>query len=212
MARRAKGGGEETRGRLLEAAIVSFADRGFEGASTRQIATLAGENQGLITYHFGNKEQLWKEAMDRLFGTFREEFAARWGALVDADVRTRLRLLIYFFVRYAARHPEQMRLMVQEGKSAHPRTQWLVERHIEPMYQTFGALLEEAQQEGVLPRMPVVHAFYILIGASSLIFAHGPECEILSGRSVQEEALVEGHAQALCSLLQLDAPPPPAKT
>jgi AcrR family transcriptional regulator len=56
-----------TRARIVEAAVEAFSSHGFEGATTRQIAALAGENQGLITYHFANKETLWKAAVDSLF-------------------------------------------------------------------------------------------------------------------------------------------------
>lgn len=51
--RRSKG--EATRMALLEAALVLFGERGFEGTSTRDIAGLAGCNQGLISFHFGGK-------------------------------------------------------------------------------------------------------------------------------------------------------------
>ena len=55
--RRSKG--EATRMALLEAALVLFGERGFEGTSTRDIAGLAGCNQGLISFHFGGKEGLF---------------------------------------------------------------------------------------------------------------------------------------------------------
>jgi TetR/AcrR family transcriptional regulator len=195
---------EATKGRIIDAAIQAFARDGFEGASTRQIAALAGENQGLITYHFGNKETLWKESVDVLLGGFRDAFLARAEMLSDADPRSRLRLLIYFFVRYSAEHPDQMRLMVQEGKAESARTEWLVEHHLRPLYVLFGSLVCEAQEAGVLPDAPVVHLFYTLIGATSLIFAHAPECRALMGSDPTEEPMVEAHAETICRLILRD--------
>jgi AcrR family transcriptional regulator len=58
---------QQTRERIVQAALDAFATYGFGGASTRQIAALAGENQGLITYHFSTKESLWKAAVDSIF-------------------------------------------------------------------------------------------------------------------------------------------------
>ena len=193
--------GEDTRARIVAAAIEAFSNDGFEGASTRQIAALAGENQGLITYHFGNKDNLWRAAVDTLFGGFRTELESRAEVLADAEARARVRLLIYFFVRYAAQHPEQMRLMVQEGKADSPRAEWLVDRHIKPMYELFGALVCEAQEAGVLPQAPVVHLFYTLIGATSLIFTHAPECKRLTGLDPMQEDMIEAHAEAICNLM-----------
>ena len=189
-----------TKSRIVVAAIEAFANDGYEGASTRQIATLARENQGLITYHFGTKENLWKAALDSLFGSFRDELNLRAEVLADADPSTRMRLLIYFLVRYAALHPEQMRLMVQEGKADSPRTKWLVDRHVGPLYEFFSGVVSDAQAAGVIPEAPSVHLFYALIGATSLIFTHAPECKRLTGRDPLEEKMVEAHAETVANL------------
>ncbi len=121
--------------------------------------------------------------------------------LADADPSTRVRLLIYFLVRYAALHPEQMRLMVQEGKTDSDRTKWLVDRHIAPLYEFFSAVVGDAQAAGVLPHASPVHLFYVLIGATSLIFTHAPECKRLTGRDPLEEKMIEEHAETVASLL-----------
>lgn len=190
-----------TRERLIQAALQHFALYGYEGASTRQIAQTAGENQGSITYHFGNKENLWKESVSSLLGGFREQLMARIEVLADADLRTRIRLLSFFFVRYAAEHPEQMQLLVQEGKSENERSTWLVENHLKPMFTVLSALGAEAQEAGVLPRIPPIHLFYILTGATSLIFTHTSECKLLSGRSPLEPDMIEAHAESVCTFL-----------
>ncbi|WP_243320808.1 TetR/AcrR family transcriptional regulator [Geothrix sp. SG200] len=43
---------------LLKAAIRIFAEKGFEGASIREIADAAGVNSSLISFHFGGKAGL----------------------------------------------------------------------------------------------------------------------------------------------------------
>jgi len=52
--------GEETRARIMEAAIELFAASGFDGASTRAIADRAGVNLPAIQYYFGSKEGLYR--------------------------------------------------------------------------------------------------------------------------------------------------------
>ncbi len=54
-----------TREQLLRAAINSFAEDGFRGASVRKIADRAGVNFPLVTYHFGSKEKLWLAVAER---------------------------------------------------------------------------------------------------------------------------------------------------
>jgi AcrR family transcriptional regulator len=41
------------RERILAAALEVFAEQGFDGARTRDIAERAGANLGLLTYYFG---------------------------------------------------------------------------------------------------------------------------------------------------------------
>lgn len=51
--------GDSTRLALIEAALVVFGRDGFDAASTRSIADLAGANQASIAYHFGSKRGLY---------------------------------------------------------------------------------------------------------------------------------------------------------
>lgn len=57
----------DTRARLIEAAILCFAERGFEGAGIREIAQQAQANSALVQYHFGGKEGLYLAALRHVF-------------------------------------------------------------------------------------------------------------------------------------------------
>jgi TetR/AcrR family transcriptional regulator, regulator of cefoperazone and chloramphenicol sensitivity len=57
--------GEETRARILDAALELFAASGFEGASTRIIAERADVNLPAIQYYFGSKEGLYRAVVDQ---------------------------------------------------------------------------------------------------------------------------------------------------
>ncbi len=122
----------------MEAALEAFAEQGFRGASTRDIARRAGTNQGLITYHFRSKDELWRAAADRIFGRLRRSLAEQLGALELADPRERAREVIRAYVRFAAAHPELFRLMVDEGKNSDERMEWLVDTHLRPRYEAIA--------------------------------------------------------------------------
>jgi AcrR family transcriptional regulator len=49
---------EQTRRALIRAALKLFGSQGFDGTSTREIASAANANIGSIAYHFGGKEGL----------------------------------------------------------------------------------------------------------------------------------------------------------
>jgi AcrR family transcriptional regulator len=51
--------GEDTRAKIVEAALKEFGERGFEGASMREIAVVAGVNAPALIYYFNNKEGLY---------------------------------------------------------------------------------------------------------------------------------------------------------
>ena len=72
LAREAPG---STKGRILAAAEAVFAARGFEGASTREIAARAGVNISSLHYHWASKDALYvavfQDVFDRLTGLLR---------------------------------------------------------------------------------------------------------------------------------------------
>src|ERR1700675_235292 len=59
---------------LLESALVEFGAKGFDGASTRAIASRVEAHQPQINYHFESKAALWRASVDHLFGLLRETF------------------------------------------------------------------------------------------------------------------------------------------
>ena len=61
-------GGAETRQRILKAAAVLFARRGFHGTSTRDIANEVGIRQPSLFHHFPSKQAMLAELLDRDLG------------------------------------------------------------------------------------------------------------------------------------------------
>jgi AcrR family transcriptional regulator len=189
---------QETRRRIIEAAADAFSELGFRGASTREIAARAGTNQGLITYHFRSKDELWKAAADQILSLLRTSFSLSSKGDAMNDDREQAREAVRQYVRFAAAHPELFRLMVEEGKTADDRMQWLVDNHLKPLYAGFERLLAEhvpGADNGMVP-----YAFYALAGASSLMFAVAPECRRLTGLDPARKQAVETHAEFIARL------------
>ena len=57
----------DTRQRLIDAGLEIFGTYNLEGATTRQLAELAGVNQAAIPYYFGGKEGLYFAVIEHLF-------------------------------------------------------------------------------------------------------------------------------------------------
>ena len=56
-------GAEDTKKALLEAAKQLILERGYAGATVRELAAAAGTNLGAVNYHFGSRENLLNQAM-----------------------------------------------------------------------------------------------------------------------------------------------------
>lgn len=190
---------DATRARIIEAAARTFAERGFRAASTREIATRAQANQGLITYHFRSKQDLWKAAVAGIFDRMRASLAQLPQADDSADPPAHGREMIRQYVRFVAAHPELFRLMVEEGKHADARLRWLVDAHLKPIYLGFVVLVERHNPR--FDRALIPHLYYTLAGAGSMIFALRPECQRLTGLDPAENTAIEAHAELVARLL-----------
>ena len=192
---------DPTRERIVAAALDLFSERSFEGATTREIAARAGVTQPLLNYHFRSKDELWRTAVDGLFESLSEALAARTAGLRGVDEFTVMRLLVREFIFFSARHPQVHRIITQECKTDGPRMDWLVERHIRPLFEATTERLARLVEQGLLPDIAVEHLYYIITGAGPTMFVLGPECRRLAGVDPTDPAVVEAHADAVCRLL-----------
>ena len=189
---------DDTRNRIVVAAAKTFSERGFRAASTRDIAARAGVNQGLITYYFRNKQELWKAAAARILDQLQEVLEQPVEGIDATDQRALARERIREYVRFAAAHPELFRMMVEEGKQSDARMRWLVDTHMKPFYERFTRL---AGSNLGLKRAFLPHAFYAMAGGASMIFAIRPECRRLTGLDPADEQVIETHAEFMARLL-----------
>lgn len=86
-----------TRQRILGAAEELFAERGFAGASLRQVTTAANVNLAAVNYHFGSKDNLIEEVFRRRLDQLSEVRLARL-AEVSASAGATLEALLDAFI------------------------------------------------------------------------------------------------------------------
>jgi AcrR family transcriptional regulator len=189
----------ETRGVLLQTAIDAFSTRGFESISVRQLEEIAGVKRGLVAYHFGDKEQLWRAAVEQLFTALVEEFMGRVSTLVDVVPAEAARAMVRAFVRYSAAYPAVNRLMMQECTSDSWRVDCIVDEHIRPMLESLYEVLPEASALLWGDRDP--HRYYLFIGAGAFVFSAEQECQRLFATDPRKDTFVERHADMVADLL-----------
>ena len=89
-----------TKDRILGAAELLFAQRGFEGASLRQLTTNAGVNLAAVNYHFGSKEKLVEEVFRRRLDALNESRLTALARIAGAP-ETTLEDVLEAFIRPA---------------------------------------------------------------------------------------------------------------
>lgn len=193
--------GEATKQRLLSAAEDLFSVYGYEGTSTRSIAVRAGVGQPLLSYHFHNKDGLWRAAVGSLFDDFSGLLADRIHGLRGVDDETVLKLIIREFIAFSAGHPQLHRIMIHECAVDGERVDWLVEHHVRPIFEMTIGYIDRLIGTGVLPQLPAAHIYYIIVGAGPTLFALAPECSRLTGIDPVSNETVEAHIDAVLSLL-----------
>jgi AcrR family transcriptional regulator len=116
------------RAALLDAGLALFAERGFDGASTRAIAVRAGVPQGLVRHHFGSKEGLFREVVDRALSAIEAGLGAPRPA--PAQLASSLQ-----------RAAPQIALVLHALLEPGARRAWLVEQRLRPLLQRSGPAL-----------------------------------------------------------------------
>jgi AcrR family transcriptional regulator len=190
---------------LLESALIEFGAKGFDGASTRAIATRVQAHQPQINYHFESKTALWTAAVDHLFGLLRETFRGVFPAkpteigmpALAAAFADGIRRL----VRFVAAHPELNQIMVHEGTAPSDRLIWLTDTHVKPFFNGIRPAWQMLRDAGVAAPIDSDILYYVLIGAASLPYVNAAEVRLLTGRDPNDSTWIDAHADGLVSIL-----------
>ena len=140
-----------TQQKLLDAAIEAFSENGFKGTSTRDIADRAGVHHPLITYHFKNKDQLWRAATDRIFREFNISLVKAMAEIPDVEPKAKAEAFIRTYLHYSRSQPALHRIILQEANYESERLDWLIEHHLRPLFDEVQKALSGLQQIGVAP-------------------------------------------------------------
>ncbi len=140
-----------TQQKLLDAAILAFSENGFKGTSTRDIADRAGVHHPLITYHFKNKDQLWRAATGQIFREFNISLVKAMAEVPEIDPKARAETFVRTYVKYAFGQPALHKIILQESSHPSDRLDWLVATHLKPLYEEVVGSIKKLQELGISP-------------------------------------------------------------
>lgn len=192
---------EATRTAILEAALQSFAEAGYAGSSTRNIAALAQVHHALIKYHFESKENLWRAAVTFLFERQAVELRRpRLSAKTRAGRREYARQTLSEYVHYCARHPEHARLMVQESVCDNPQLHWAADNYIVGRARVAKEFVGLLKAENLVPDVSEVALIYMLTGAAQTLYMLAPEVRRVWKLDPMQPEIIQAHVDAMLAI------------
>ena len=112
---------ESTRGSIIKAAVHLFAEKGFQGASVRDIVVKARVNQAAINYHFKGKDGLYLEVLKTALEKLTEHAGSDPEKLKSLSREEALRSFVYQQLRPLLFRDEMSRyIRLFAWESAHP--------------------------------------------------------------------------------------------
>jgi AcrR family transcriptional regulator len=167
-ARPARMPGEDRRRQLLRVAIESFAQNGFSGTKTKDIAAAAGVSEAILFRHFASKEDLYHAILDEKEATLGGE---RWFVEMNELAERRddrglfqhvARQLIRSFREDAAFH----RLLLYASLEGHLLADLFHERFGLPMGDFLSRYIALRQKEGAFQECDPGVAVMFVIGST----------------------------------------------
>jgi AcrR family transcriptional regulator len=190
----------KTQEKLLDAALQAFSENGFKGTSTRDIADRAGVHHPLITYHFRNKEELWRAAADKVFRRFTAALSQVLELNADKCAKTRMAALIRAYVHYAAEHPALHKVIVQESSFSSSRLDWLTDTHLRPLFTVAVQYIGELQELGVAPKGDPALLFNMIRVSSGGLLALSQEIKGTSNVDLEAPGAVDALADMIVQI------------
>jgi AcrR family transcriptional regulator len=134
-----------SRDRLLDAARVEFASRGFDGAKVDRIAARARMNKAMLYYHFDSKADLYREILRDLFN----RVAAGVEPIRDADAPAdrRLAQFIERLARVGVTQPHFPAIWLREMADGGRHLDRSVIGEMQRVVATLTAILDDGRRE-----------------------------------------------------------------
>jgi TetR/AcrR family transcriptional regulator len=171
---------DQTRKRILRAAIREFSTHGLSGARIDAIAESAGTNKALLYYYFKDKKGLYAAAVEEVSERVVENALAALNPEFSAGERL-LRTALVHFDRILAQQEFQS-LMQQEMvrfRSGQSKSMPLFARKaFKPLLEKLRETIDEGARTGELCKMDWLQVIYSMFGANVFYFLSAPLMQI----------------------------------
>jgi AcrR family transcriptional regulator len=146
---------------ILRHAARVFAERGFEGASIRDISRETGVSLSGLYYYFDSKQDLLYLIQNNTFNSVLESAGVRLKGIRQPVAR--LRALVQNHVEYFLSHPNEMKVLSHEDEALEEpyreKIAAIKRRYYGLVREVFDSLATGGLARGVNPRLAVLSLF-----------------------------------------------------
>lgn len=183
-------GKPDTEDILIDAAFELMAEKGYLGATTREIAARAGVTELTLFRRFKSKEKLFERVLMRC--GFDEAFEDMMPGLKALPYDRALYAIALKFYGHLRKRKSIIMVMMAERRHFPKRIQKLHRQLIENMIATLSEYFKDAAKQGAIRKVDVVIVTRALLG---MVFSFFHSEEIIKGGVVGKrelEAMLKG--------------------
>jgi TetR/AcrR family transcriptional regulator, cholesterol catabolism regulator len=146
---------------ILRHAAQIFAERGFEGASIRDISRASGVSLAGLYYYFDSKQELLYLIQNATFSRVLDSVRVRLNGVHEPVAR--LRVLVQNHIEYFLSHPHEMKVLSHEDEALeqpyYEKVAAIKRRYYALAREIFDALAADGLAPGVNTRLAVLSLF-----------------------------------------------------
>jgi AcrR family transcriptional regulator len=164
----------ETKEKLLKATLKLISEKGYLGATTREIAQEAGVTELTLFRHFGSKEKLFEELLNSYtFLPMLRDLLPELDGLAYEDA---LRLIATRFLLSLKERKSMVKIMYSEVTIYPEKVRRVYNKFVEEIRATLAGYFETLQKRGILRRISPEMAARVFHG---MIFSYFRAEEIM---------------------------------
>jgi len=156
---------DQTKARILKAAVKVFTRDGYAGGRIEQISSEADSNDRMIYYYFGSKENLFVRVLEHTYEAFNQA-----ESMLHPDLSNPVQALrdrVAFVWHYYVKHPEFVAILNIENlhEGTHARQSSELRRLSSTTLGVITPIIEAGQRQGVFRQDIDINHVYLMIAS-----------------------------------------------
>lgn len=173
---------ESARAKLCEVGLKLFAEKGFDGVSTRDLAKAAGVNISLISYYFGGKEGLYKQVIMNFAEEAKQQLIILFSSYDEAKLSkesyvTFMRGLITALVHFKAQNMDMSKLLMREMLEGMPFAGEVYDKLFDSMARQVIDMMVAAQSKKIMRADIDAYVHFFSLAHAAEFYFMGMQCK-----------------------------------